>query len=98
MEGRLRSKIHYRLKKNHYRDKYLQRKYGITIEQYDSMLASQNNKCALCNEQFVKPPHVDHCHKTLRVRGLLCNYCNRWVLPQVEKVGPEKFSRYLNIE
>lgn len=57
------------------------RRYGITIEQFDEMRQSQNNCCAICREEF-KPVrqklaiHVDHCHDSLKVRGLLCARCN----------------------
>ena len=57
------------------------RQYGISIEQYDSMLANQNNGCALCGTE--KPSNrtkyfsVDHCHLTGKIRGLLCTKCNR---------------------
>jgi hypothetical protein len=57
--------------------------YGITIEQYESMLVKQNNVCAIClrtetatNRGKVKRLAVDHCHKTGKVRGLLCHNCN----------------------
>jgi hypothetical protein len=36
----------------------------------------QNNQCAICKEKFAKTPHVDHCHTTGKVRGLLCWQCN----------------------
>jgi hypothetical protein len=57
------------------------RKYGITTEQFDEMWASQNGSCATCRKLFdwsIKQtkPHIDHCHTTGRVRGLLCNACN----------------------
>lgn len=55
-------------------------KYGITTEQYNAMLIAQNHSCKLCKKhesQFVRKLAVDHCHKTGKVRGLLCNYCNR---------------------
>ncbi len=53
--------------------------YGITIEQYNQMLITQDNKCAICyrdQTQFNTVLCVDHCHKTGKVRGLLCNHCN----------------------
>lgn len=53
--------------------------YGITVEQYDSLLEKQDHKCAIC----LKPASesktrlaVDHNHKTGEIRGLLCSYCN----------------------
>lgn len=52
--------------------------YGITVEDYDRMLAEQGGRCASCNDQprGQKPLCVDHCHETGRVRGLLCSNCN----------------------
>lgn len=55
-------------------------KYGIEYGTYDRMLAEQGGGCALCG----KPPgekalHVDHCHTTGKVRGLLCDNCNRGI-------------------
>lgn len=53
-------------------------KYGLTISDYDAMLAGQNGGCALCGRtnRNGKRLHVDHCHETGRVRGLLCSRCN----------------------
>ena len=51
-------------------------KYGITEDIYNSMLVRQGNKCVICEETFNKTPHIDHCHSTLEVRGLLCGSCN----------------------
>lgn len=53
--------------------------YGITVEQYDAMLAEQGNACPICTRSFEDErvrPVVDHCHDTGRVRGILCNGCN----------------------
>jgi hypothetical protein len=55
------------------------RKYGITQEQFDDMRSSQNNACAICGSEEPKGVgtfHVDHCHATQIVRGLLCHHCN----------------------
>lgn len=53
--------------------------YNITEEQYLNLLDSQGNKCSICRElpKLDRILTVDHCHKTGRVRGLLCDRCNR---------------------
>ena len=58
------------------RARVLRREYGITLEQWNAMRTDQENRCAICRELFVKTPHVDHCHRTGRVRSLLCTGCN----------------------
>ena len=40
------------------------------------MIKAQNNKCAICKNEFTKTPSIDHCHNTGLVRGLLCSDCN----------------------
>lgn len=55
------------------------RLYGITEEIYNSMLEKQNSRCAICyihQSEFKKSFHIDHCHETGKVRGLLCRNCN----------------------
>lgn len=52
------------------------KKYGLTVEQYQALLAAHNGKCAACGDDFGKRNHIDHCHTTGVVRGLLCNNCN----------------------
>ena len=63
---------------------YLQRTYGIDIDEYDKMFAEQEGLCKLCGGEgfLLKGCHsmklvVDHCHKGGHVRGLLCHNCNR---------------------
>lgn len=67
------------------RDVHLKYKYGIGIKEYGEMLAAQNGVCAICErpERFVaiktgllQKLVVDHCHKTGKIRGLLCRACN----------------------
>lgn len=63
------------------KDAYLKRKYGISWKQYLWMLRAQGGKCALCMALPKKLSlNVDHCHKTLRVRGLLCFRCNKFLI------------------
>jgi hypothetical protein len=55
------------------RHKFVMR-YGITLEQRDEMAEAQGQRCVICQE--VKQLHVDHCHDTGKVRGLICHSCN----------------------
>ena len=52
------------------------REYGLTEEEYNNMILSQNNLCAICNKPSDKTLHIDHDHATGMVRGLLCHNCN----------------------
>jgi len=53
------------------------RQYGMTLDDYDEMLKKQNGGCAICGREPSKRRlHVDHCHETGFVRGLLCFRCN----------------------
>ncbi|MGW0625110.1 endonuclease VII domain-containing protein [Streptomyces sp. NPDC002758] len=53
---------------------YFKRKYGLTEAERDAMIASQMGLCAICLS--APAVHVDHCHKTGRVRVVLCFNCN----------------------
>lgn len=63
----------YRVKCEHLR---LKTRYGLSAEEYSAMLARQRYACGICERPFVSTPHVDHCHITRWVRGLLCRSCN----------------------
>jgi hypothetical protein len=52
------------------------KRYGITLDQYEEMMVQQEGRCAVCHGEFGKRIHIDHCHNTNVVRGLLCNGCN----------------------
>ena len=80
----LKSKEHFRKQSaiNARRHTWLKR-YGITEKDYQVLCESQNNLCAICGSppkparQGCEPLlHVDHCHETNKVRGLLCQKCN----------------------
>lgn len=78
----------YILDKKYYlsnRNGLLINRYGISLEEYNRLKDKQNNVCAICGSPE-KQTHsksgklwnlsVDHCHKTGKVRGLLCVHCN----------------------
>ncbi|WP_406433909.1 endonuclease VII domain-containing protein [Streptomyces sp. NBC_00631] len=52
----------------------LRRTYGLSEVERDELIASQGGVCCICLS--APPVHVDHCHKTGRVRGVLCFNCN----------------------
>ncbi len=59
------------------------RRYGMSREEYLELAASQHNKCAICfrSQENLKRRHlcVDHDHKTGKIRGLLCDNCNKGI-------------------
>ncbi len=61
------------------RNRTLLKKYGLTSDQVDDMIASQGGACAICKstEPGRHGWHVDHCHTTGRVREALCSRCNQ---------------------
>lgn len=60
------------------------RKYGLTYEGYQRMMLQQEGACKICKflfddsieSKYPDKPHVDHDHRTGKVRGLLCLSCN----------------------
>ena len=66
-------------RKKQLRQKVRKLYYGITEEDFQEMLKSQSYKCAICETDTPGGKggwHVDHCHITGKVRGLLCHCCN----------------------
>jgi hypothetical protein len=63
--------------KQQVRESHLKRTYGITLEQHDRMRDDQANGCAICRKTMDDDCAVDHCHTTGKVRGLLCDWCNK---------------------
>lgn len=55
--------------------------YGITVDEYDRLVEADGGRCAICkkeptNESRQKRLHLDHCHKSGKIRGMLCSACN----------------------
>lgn len=72
-------------------DGFLRRTYGISLTEYNALAASQGWTCAICGcdpkvanahmGRHAQRLHVDHCHASGRIRGLLCNRCNVSIAP-----------------
>lgn len=66
---------------------HLKKTYGITYEDYETLLAAQGGACAICKGGTSKRHFaVDHNHKTGAVRGLLCARCNSGLAKFMDKV------------
>jgi hypothetical protein len=74
-------------KENIERDRYMDvlNKHKITSEDYEKLIYDHNNLCAICGKEETKKSRtkgdvcrlaIDHCHKTGKIRGLLCHNCN----------------------
>jgi hypothetical protein len=68
--------------RQHDRNRHTMRHYGISLAERDAMLAAQDGRCGLthCRKAIAfggkLGAHIDHCHDTGRVRGVLCQQCN----------------------
>jgi len=60
------------------RERWLQRKYGIGVDEFDALLAAQDSRCAICGTDAPNGHgwHVDHDHESGAARGILCPTCN----------------------
>ena len=76
------------------------------LREYEKMLAEQEYCCKICEvhqDQYDTAFHVDHCHTTERVRGLLCGVCNRYIVGGIDirakasKVHISKFTLVNNV-
>lgn len=73
--------------------------YGMTITEYDRLFEEQGGVCAICGKpetaktRYGTPKQlaVDHCHRTGKLRGLLCIRCNTWL--GYQEKDPERLIR-----
>lgn len=82
-------------KKEKRRERSLKYKFGITLEHYNAMFNAQEGRCKICSRhqtELGKTLAVDHCYITHKVRGLLCDFCNRQL--GVYERRPDLFYRF----
>lgn len=81
----------------------LKRNFGITIEEYETQFAKQKGLCGCCGEAETYIHHatnrtanlaVDHCHRTGRIRKLLCSNCNKGL--GCFKDDPDRLQKAIN--
>jgi len=80
------------------RELNLQRRYGLSLDDYDAMFSKQQGCCAICGRHqsdLGKRFHVDHNHSNEEIRGLLCTSCNT-TLGRLENNWNE-FMEYLSV-
>lgn len=77
---RQQDKAHYRKTRERHRELRISLKYGISVVEYQRLFVKYGNKCGICRKPESannKVLSVDHDHKSGKVRGLLCNRCNK---------------------
>lgn len=78
-QRRYRENMGSEVRKERNRKQWLRKRYGLTPEQVEGMYAKQNGKCGICEQAIPllsSETHIDHCHTTGQIRGLLCRKCN----------------------
>ena len=88
------------------RNAALKRKYGISLEVYEEIFASQKGFCGICGQELInnkqkgwggkREPCVDHDHKTGKVRGILCRGCNLALSMIEDQDFQQKSNQYLS--
>jgi carbamoylphosphate synthase small subunit len=74
-----KSKEWYQKNKDKVRNRLLMKSFGISLDEYNRLFKEQEGKCAICGREETartKILAVDHCHKTGKLRKLLCRACN----------------------
>lgn len=70
------SKVNAAKNRRRSRETMLRFRFGIGLAEYEALLTAQGGVCAICGTQPNKALAVDHCHRSGRIRGLLCGICN----------------------
>jgi Recombination endonuclease VII len=76
-----RQKEAYRANPQKWREANRLRNFGLTQDEFNTLLKAQDDRCAICKTRFSltvrsQGCHVDHNHSTDEIRGLLCHLCN----------------------
>lgn len=83
------------------RDYHCRHFYGLEPKDVELMFLCQKGRCAICSAKLLrgKTLAIDHCHKTHRVRGLLCRQCNLGLGAFLDSTALlTKAIKYLNIK
>lgn len=78
-------RILFRERRSRYR-----KKFGVTDEFIFGLYRKTKGKCSICGvpeNECSRSLHIDHCHKTNKIRGLLCSRCNSGIGLFLEDVG-----------
>ncbi|MGE6697451.1 endonuclease VII domain-containing protein [Hyphomonas sp. NPDC076900] len=85
-----------------FQEAVLKRRLQVDFKFYHEALSRQNHCCAICGSKLNSSRYtkfaIDHCHRSGKVRGLLCTHCNTGI--GLFKESPERLSaalRYLQI-
>lgn len=72
--------FHVDCKRIYERRQNIKKTYNISFDEYLDIFKKQNNKCDICKKElelYSQLTHLDHCHVSKKVRGILCSNCNR---------------------
>ena len=90
---------YYKENKQKWREREYKKKYNMTLQEFDALLLSQNNKCPICDTALksTRQMHVDHHHESGMRRQILCSKCNTALgLLNENVVNFEKAIQYIN--
>ena len=77
IEGLRRAKKYRDRNRDSIRNQRYKKQYGISFDDKIKILKLQKCKCIICNKKIDGVSgHLDHCHKTKKIRGILCGNCN----------------------